>query len=400
MSATSETPQAPRAADGAQVPAGEGVSPAPAIALSELIDGWVAARLVTPAQAERLRAAGEVMVTSGPGPAGARPGPEADDGHGRPGRSSLVVEALAYLGGILVVIAGTIIAGQLWGDLSTGARLALVGGATGVPLGAGILVPASSGVVGARLRAVLWALSAVCFAGLLTLLGSEVLGLGDQEQGQDWRYVPLLASGGTTVYAAVLWWLRSTFVQQLATVVSAFAVVSVAAGLGDPAGPAVGLSVWGLAAVWFLLGWGGLLRPGGLVLRFAAAASVVGALAMMQGETLGIVLALGAVIVLVAAAVLFRDLGLLAVGAVGVLFVLPRAVDHWFPSTIAVALALLAVGLALVLTAAWTARRRRAHLDEPGSGRDWALGSPTLATRAAIGLASVVAVLALVDNLA
>jgi LPXTG-motif cell wall-anchored protein len=77
----------------------------------------------------------------------------------------------------------------------------------------------------------------------------------------------------------------------------------------------------------------------------------------------GFALAIGTVAALVLVAVLFADLVLLAIGAVGTLIVLPSAVSYWFPGSSSAPLALLGVGLALVGIAVWTTRRRRRQSD-------------------------------------
>jgi hypothetical protein len=90
----------------------------------------------------------------------------------------------------------------------------------------------------------------------------------------------------------------------------------------------------------------------------------------------GFALAIGTVAFVVAVAVLQSDLLLLGVGAIGTLMVLPAAATEWFPDSDAVPFVLLAMGLLLVLTAVWTARRHRDRPREPG--RDW--GSLTRST--------------------
>jgi hypothetical protein len=75
------------------------------------------------------------------------------------------VEALGYLGGVIVVIAVTAIAAQGWADLATAWRLLVLGAAVAVPLGAGLAVPSRLGDAGTRLRAGLWMVSTVTCAG-------------------------------------------------------------------------------------------------------------------------------------------------------------------------------------------------------------------------------------------
>jgi hypothetical protein len=110
--------------------------------------------------------------------------------------------------------------------------------------------------------------------------------------------------------------------------------------------------------VWLLLGWGGILGPRRVVVPLGAAAMVIGAMMTMQYDA-GIILAILTAAAIVSVAVLFRDLVLLAVGAVGALIVLPPAVSRWFPDNLAAPVALLALGALLVSSALWIAAAGR-----------------------------------------
>jgi hypothetical protein len=71
----------------------------------------------------------------------------------------------------------------------------------------------------------------------------------------------------------------------------------------------------------------------------------------------GVVLALVTTAAVVAAAVQFRDVVLLAIGALGALNVLPAAITTWFPETVVAPHALLAVGATLVAVTLRGARK-------------------------------------------
>ncbi|TCO11643.1 hypothetical protein EV644_12911 [Kribbella orskensis] len=79
----------------------------------------------------------------------------------------------------------------------------------------------------------------------------------------------------------------------------------------------------------------------------------------------GIVLGLATVATIVAVAVLFRDLMLLAIGALGALNILPPAISEWFPGELAAPLVLFAFGGLLVAAAIYTAQQRRIKPDTP-----------------------------------
>ena len=72
----------------------------------------------------------------------------------------------------------------------------------------------------------------------------------------------------------------------------------------------------------------------------------------------GHVLALATVAGLLAAGVLIRQAWLVALGAFGVLLVIPQISARYLPMSAAAPLAILVVGVALVGSAVWLARHR------------------------------------------
>jgi hypothetical protein len=77
--------------------------------LQELLDRWVVAGLITTEQAERIRSQ-EFGVPARPA-ASSLGAPAAVRG------TSLMTEALGYLGGVLVVIAAGLLTARMWPDL-------------------------------------------------------------------------------------------------------------------------------------------------------------------------------------------------------------------------------------------------------------------------------------------
>ncbi len=333
--------------------------------LSELpdqLDRWVARGLITSEQAQRIL------------------DEEQEAGGGR--SVPLVIEALGYVGGILVLVAAGTITGRYWSALGVSGRLSLACAAAAVLLIIGIGAAQRSGAAGLRLRSVCWLLSAATFAAALALLGGEVLELrGDS--------VVLLAAGVTAVYAGALW-ARTRGVLQQAALVAALAVAAAAASAHLPGDDAVsGLAVWGTGAVWLLLGWGGLVTPRTAAFVLGGAAAVVGpGLALEAGWGTGV--AIGSAVVLLAAGMWLRDLVLLAAGSVATLWTVPVVLDRFFPGSLTAPLALLAAGVTLLVTAlviAPSVARSR-----PGTQRSPRSGSPRLAVGLAGGLAVLVTV--------
>jgi hypothetical protein len=316
---------------------------------AELIDRWVDDGLITNAQADRMRADLDL------GPAPAQPvSPSSSDRSrivARPlrDRTSLMIEALAYLGGVIVLVAAGLLAAQYWDAMSEVAQLGAVGGAAALLLIAGLAVPKHLGATSIRLRSVLWLLSTAATAAFLALFADLVLELGGDD-------ILLVSSAGTAALAAALWWRLPTFPQQ-AMFFTALMVAGAAIAAKATDNPHVpGLPVWALGVVWFVLGWRGVLKPRRSVLAAGAVGTLVGAAFTLPTDA-GMVLALCTVVAIVVLAVLFRDLLLLAVGALGALNILPSVITEWFPGELAPPLVLLGFGGLLVAAAVYTAKR-------------------------------------------
>lgn len=327
---------------------------------------WVDAGLIDPAQADAIREA----ETAGPAAA----------------RSSLLAEALGYVGGVLVLVGVITLTGRFWDEFGAGGRIAVAGVAALALFAAGAAVPAPHTGPSGRLRGVVWLLSVAALAGAVGLFGDEVLGLADDE-------AVLLAAAVAALYAALLW-RRHRAIPQHVAFVAAFvvAVGSAAALLPANSGEPPSLAVWGAGLAWMLLGWGGVVAP-------RAAAYVCGGVAVVFGSLLladsnwGAAIAVASAALFVAAGVLERDLVLLGVGAVATLVAVPRVVAERFPEAVVVALVLVVLGIALVGTGLFVARRRRAdapvrRLGTPGRGM-------AAAALVAAGTAAAVAWLAL-----
>jgi hypothetical protein len=302
--------------------------------LSAQVDRWVATGIISPDQAERIRADLATHTSAAHRPV------------------SLVAEGLGYLGGVIVVVGLGLVLGISWQNITPAGKIAIAGAVWLILTLAGALIPARRlGATGARLRGVLWTGASVAIAAGLGLIGDQ--------QRWDPDLLMLVASGGAVAMSASAWAVSRHVLQQLSTVASlSFAGWSGATMITNPTDPTwPGLAVWGVGVVWFVLSLLDVVprRSGGV---FGSIGATIGGLFMIS-EDWGYAFALGTVIALVAVAVIRRELGVLGVGSVGTLIALPIAVDHYFPGVLPAALALVVGGLALVTIAVFTARRRR-----------------------------------------
>jgi hypothetical protein len=310
--------------------------------LDTQISDWVAEGIITEAQAARIRDRA-VGVAVGPQPPAQAPDRGAE-------LRSYAVEALGYLGGLLVVIAATLLANLYWSDLEVGARLGVLGGAAAGLVVAGRLAPADRGPAWSRLRSVLWVGATVAVAGFSAVLADQVL---------EWREsdLALVVSGTATLVAALLWLAHPVALQQVALMVGAMLTAGAAMDQFLDGDWAIGMGFWSVGLAWLVLGWTQRLRPRAMAMPLGALGMVFGASATMSYDA-GIVLALLTVAAVVVVAVLARELPLLGAGAIGTLLIVPRAVDEWFPGELTAPFVLLGVGGGLVALAVWIARSR------------------------------------------
>ena len=348
----------------------------PSVPLTSLLETWVADQLITPEQADRILVRGQVTVQA--------PLPEQQ----RPARSSVVIEALGYLGGVIILVASILVASLYWDQVATTARLVILGSVAGLLLAAGSAVPERLEDVGVRLRSVLLLLSTGALAGFLAVLGADALEMADQD-------VFLLISAGATVYAIGLWLMSENLVQQLAVMLGVMLTAAALTNELDVSQALPGVAVWGVALIWVVLGWGGVLEPRRFVMVFGAGGMFVGAMTTIPTNA-GNVLALLTAAAVVTSAVLFRDLLLLAVGAFGTLLVLPAVITEWFPGRLAAPIAMLAVGAALVGAALFVARRRHTQPAPSVPIHDFSVGTPAVAmwTAGVVGVAVTAVIVA------
>lgn len=292
----------------------------------------------------------------------------------RPTRvAGLVVEALGYLGAVIVIVAAGLVVGRFWADVPSWGHLTAAAAATTILIVAGFLAPSTASAAGDRLRSVLWLAATVTFAGTGAVVAYDFLNLHGEP-------VALTATMFACAAAAAFWYKHPRPLQHAAFFVSLCATVALALSMipepvnfmwaenmdrippGTEALPGVG--VWCVGAVWLMLAWGKTVKPEWLGFFLGSVAMVGGAVATGP-QVWGLWLGAVTVLSLIVLAVYRRDFVVLVVGAVGALQVLPQIVTQFFPGMLAAAGVLLIIGLALIFAAVFIARsrfgRRQAH---------------------------------------
>lgn len=272
--------------------------------------------------------------------------------------SLMVLEALGYLGGAIVVVALALLGSFVWPELTRVGQLAVIAAIFLLLLGAGFGVPQRLGSPARRLRAVIWAAATVAWAVLVGFGVETYTGLHNEQ-------VVAVAAWSSVVLALLLWFLHHAALQQIAVFSALLVGVGVGTYLLQGGEPGQDDAVWQgvtigvVSLVWFGFGWLNRIRPSEL----AMAIGTVGALfAVMIGADSAVVAVAGLALLagLVALSVWRRDFVLLIIAAVGAFQLLPRVVMTFFPGVLAAALLLLVVGLLLIAAALLIARRRHA----------------------------------------
>lgn len=301
--------------------------------LEQRLARWVAAGLVTPAQAAAILAAEETAP--------------AERG------SSMAATALGYLGASIALVGGVVAASREWSAMATGSRLALALGATLLLLAAGFFARRRDHPALRSLDGFLWFLSAAGAAFTAGLVAHDVLDL-------ETRSITFFAGGAAAAWGAPLWRLRRSAIQETAVFAGLGVFVeALLAHLPGPPDELHGLPLWGLGAVWAILAWGRVLsRRSSLAL--ASVALLFGAQLLSFGwRGAGLALGIGTGVALLAASVALRSTVLLAFGAAGVLLFLPQIVFEYLGDTLGAPLALLVCGVAILGGAFATARLKR-----------------------------------------
>ncbi|HEY2265471.1 MAG TPA: hypothetical protein VGI96_22795 [Streptosporangiaceae bacterium] len=280
-------------------------------------------------------------------------GPAAE---GKPG-VSLLTEAVAYVGAILLLAGGIAAVSRQWDELGSWGRVGVLAGAGVFFLVAGALVRNVREPAVQRLAGVVWFLSVACAGGAT---GCAADG-GYRSTGA----VAVLAVGlVVTAYAAVLWLVRRRVWQNAAlfgglVIAICGLIATIAGGPGPVPVLAYALPLWGFGLAWAWLGrqryvepiW--VTMPCGVVLALIAPALAAGEHGWMYA--IGIATAAAAM----AAAVPLRNTPLLALGTLAMFGYVTPAVIRYFHQSLGTPAALAATGALILGLAAVSARLMR-----------------------------------------
>jgi hypothetical protein len=276
-------------------------------------------------------------------------------------RISLLTEAVAYVGAILILAGGIAAVGQQWPSITGWGRVGVLTGAAVFFLLVGIIVRRVHEPAIQRLVDVVWFLSVAGVAGAVGFAAHDVYG--------NTAPVTALAVGiGITLYAAALWLVRQHALQNAALFTGLIVTICGIIFTVDNSPPSLAFAValWVFGLMWVGLGWRRYVEPlwvtvpSGVILALVAPSLAAGEYGWVYA--IGIATAAAAM----AASVPLRNTPLLALGTLAMFGYVTSVVIRYFHESLGVPGALAITGVLILGLAAVSARLMRAtHPPKP-----------------------------------
>ncbi|MGD2059307.1 MAG: DUF2157 domain-containing protein [Acidimicrobiia bacterium] len=262
------------------------------------------------------------------------------------------MEALAYLGSALVLIAVGLLASEFWDEITPWGRFWLAAGVTLVLSIVGWLLGRSETEAVARAQTFAWFLTALGVALTVTVAAGDIAELDGPDTFVFVASISFLAS-------IVLWLLRESVLQMVAMGLGAYMTVVASISRIESAPEWVfGLSFAVLGSIWLVLTWTGFLKP----TRTSYAVGAIGLLLIsfpeaveMPWPLVGLIAGAG----LMGISVMLRQNVLLGLGVLGLFIYIPMTIFELFGETVGVPFALLITGLVLLGVVLVTVRLRK-----------------------------------------
>lgn len=275
-----------------------------------------------------------------------------ESGSSQEGRVGRGMEAIAYLGAVLVLIALTVLAGQLWDRIEPWGRLVLSSVVALVLFTVGLMFARSEEPALNRAQTFAWLLAVAAVALTIQVAVDDLAAV-------DEPHVFLWVALSSLLASTILWVLRNSVLQMVALGVSAGATVSaILSQIRATPDWAFGLGFAGLGVAWFLLTWAGVFRP----IRTSYAIAAVGILLIAFPESTNLpwpILGLLSGLALMALSVLLEENILVGLGVAGLFIYIPMTIFEVFGDSLGVPVALLITGLILLAVVVVTMRVRR-----------------------------------------
>ena len=282
-----------------------------------------------------------------------------------PARVTPAIEAMAYVGGVLLAVGAAMLVGRFWESMGTIAHLAIVAAATAVTGIVGALIGEAEPVA-RRVRGFLWTLTAIGAGSVAGLFAFEVL----ERVGEA---VAVTTAATTGVVSAALWWRRERPMQHITTFGALVVTVAVSIEWIDDVNPWawIGLALWALGIVWATAAWRRFIPPAAIgfplgVILTLVGAGIIGGRYDWIGPILGLVTAAAWTTI----GIRSNEVLALAPGLVGIFVFLPWSLGRFFGDSLGAPVIIMLSGAVLlaVVVVLWRRRGRTAHIGELWGG--------------------------------
>jgi hypothetical protein len=276
-------------------------------------------------------------------------------------RISLLTEAMAYVGAILLLAGGIAAIGQRWNDMADWMQVSVFAGAAAFFLVVGVAVHRVREPAIQRLVGVVWFLSVAGVAG--------AVGLATREPDGTTSTFTVLAVGlAVSGYSAALWLVRRQALQNVALFAGLVATIcGTIVAVADPA-PALAfaLALWGFGLAWAVLGWQQYVQPMWVALACGAVLALVAPSFAIGDHGWLYAIGIATAATAMATSVPLRNTPLLALGTLTMFGYVTSAVVQYFGESLGAPAALAITGALIIGLAVVTARlMRAAHRSAP-----------------------------------
>jgi hypothetical protein len=279
----------------------------------------------------------------------------ATDGPGRHSSVSLLTEAVAYVGAVLVLGGGIAAVVQNWNDISDWGHVGLPAAVAALFLAAGLVLRNVADDAIRRLVSALWFVSVGGVAAAVALATHDVYGGSGT--------TTLLVTGlATTAYSTALWLLRRRALQNAALFVSLIVAVCgvIAASFESPTPSTFALSLWALGLAWAGLGWLRVAEPMWTSMPLGVVLALVAPSVGIADHGWMFAIAIATAGALMAASVPLHNTPLLGVATVAMFAYVTWVLVRYFTDSLGVPAALAIAGLLILGLAVVSARLLRA----------------------------------------
>ena len=271
-----------------------------------------------------------------------------------PRRISLLTEAVAYIGAILILTGGIAAVGQRWQSIPGWGRVAVLAGAAAVFLGAGLIMRGVREPAIQRLTDVVWFLSVACAGGAAGFAADTLWSRA--------AVTALCVGAGIGVYSAALWLARRHALENLALFIGLIITICSIIFIVDTTPPSLVFTIclWGFGLAWIALGWRRYVEPvwvsvpSGVLLALIVPSISAGEHGWVYA------LGIGTAAAAMAASVRLRNAPLLALGSLAMFGYVTSVVLQYFHQSLGAPGALAIAGVLILGLAVATARLMRA----------------------------------------